>query len=156
MRPIFIFWLMISCWIHATETNNTIESMASTSNTAVVYDFKHLSHAYENYHEGVEVAKKTGKNLFVLFISDHCRWCKKLQATTLLDPQLLQRLNEEFVVVVLERDRSEYPSIFKIRGVPTVYMMSNQEKIYVERMGYFKDPKDYTKWFNYVKIESEL
>jgi len=33
--------------------------------------------------------------------------------------------------------------------------VSEDEDIYTEIIGYHKDPKDYIKWFNYVKIERE-
>ncbi len=157
MKIVLLLGLMLSFGLGSVDEPNVEGNQSKiTSESNRTATFRQLSHAYGTYQEALEVAKKENKNLFILFESEQCRWCKKLQKTTLLDPLLLKRLNEEFVVAILERDKSEYPKQFQIKGVPTVYMMSNQEKIYVERMGYHKDPKDYTKWFNYVKIESEL
>ncbi len=132
------------------------DTQKESSNPDKAIALAKISKVYVDYEVALNVAKEEKKNIFILFQTEHCRWCKKLKATTLQDSVLTERLNNEFVVLVLDKEKSEYPSTFKIKGVPTVYMISNKGVIFVERVGYYENPKDYTKWFDYVKIESGL
>jgi hypothetical protein len=39
--------------------------------------------------------------------------------------------------------------------VPNIFLVSEDEKIYTNIIGYHKNMRDYIKWLNYVKIERE-
>jgi thioredoxin-related protein len=110
---------------------------------------------YTNYEEGLAAAKKENKALFILFSTKYCRWCNKLKETTLKDSEIIRRLNEEFIVLFLDRDNNSYPKKYKVRGVPALYLTDKNEEIFTTIVGYHKNPKDYLKWFNYIKIELE-
>jgi len=150
MKKIFIL-LVIFTFFACSDTEK--KSMVTATESTLLPG---ISKVYVDYQEALDAAKMSNKNMFILFQTEGCRWCKKLKATTLQDPTLIQQLNESFVVLVLDRDKSQYPDQYHVGGVPTVYMVSNKGEIYVERVGYRKDPKAYSKWFEYVKIESGL
>jgi len=110
---------------------------------------------FNNYKEAVEIAKEQKKPLFILFTKENCRWCKKLKLDLIEKNDLKDRLQEEFIVLYLDKNRDEFPPKYKIEGVPSVFLVSENEDIYTQIIGYHKDSKDYTKWFKYVKIERE-
>lgn len=112
-----------------------------------------LAVIYTNYDEAFSVAKKENKAVFILFYTDYCRWCIKLKETTLKDKELKSQLEKEFVILFLNKNRDTYPKKYKIRGVPAVYMTDKNEEVFTSMIGYHQDPKDYLKWFNYIKTE---
>ncbi len=110
---------------------------------------------YTDYNKAFSIAKKEDKAVFILFYTQHCRWCTKLKKTTMQDPEVISRLNKEFIVLYLDRDNSLYSNKYKVKNIPTVYMTDKNENILTSIVGYHKNPKDYIKWFNYIKIELE-
>ncbi|MBU1666891.1 thioredoxin family protein [bacterium] len=110
---------------------------------------------YSNYAEAFKTAKAENKAVFILFATEYCRWCTKLKQTTLKDPKIVSRLAKEYVVLFLDRDKSTYPSKYRVKGVPAVYFTDKNEEIFTSMVGYHKDPQDYIKWFNYIQVELE-
>ena len=115
-------------------------------NTTVVDEYKmgQVSKIYYNYDEALNLAKEEKKNLFILFQRNDCPWCRKLQTTTLQDEALTKQLNEEYVVLILDRDKTiTYPKTYNVIGVPAVYLVDTNEKVHVIEQGYNEDPKNY-------------
>ncbi len=112
-----------------------------------------INKIYINYKEALEVAKRSNKPIFILFITKPCRWCRKLKETTFRDEEIVKRLNSDFVVLLLDKNYSEYPSKYNITAVPNLYIINKEEEIFTSIVGYHKNPHDYIKWFDYVKVE---
>jgi len=142
--------LFISC-----STNETRENNSSNSTQSKTSILKISNESEEDIAEIFSIAKTENKPLFILFSTEYCRWCTKLKETTLKDSELKSRLEDEFVVLFLDRDRDQYPNKYRVKGVPAVYMTDKNEEIFTSMVGYHKDPKDYIKWFNYIKVELE-
>lgn len=132
-----------------TLTTNNHTSTKQSSNLSTLGN----NTIYTNYEEAFQRAKADNRAVFILFSTEYCRWCTKLKETTLKNPQLLSRLNQEYVVLFLDRDKSQYPSKYRVKGVPVVYMTDKNEEIFTSMVGYHKNPQDYIKWFDYIKIE---
>ena len=79
-----------------------------------------------SYDQALLKAKKEGKPLMVLITSEQCRWCRKLEATTLQDDEIVARINTTFQAVNVIKDKSIYPKSLSAKMVP---------------MSYFLDPK---------------
>ncbi|MDO9207476.1 MAG: thioredoxin family protein [Sulfuricurvum sp.] len=79
-----------------------------------------------SYDQALLKAKKEGKPLMVLITSEQCRWCRKLEATTLQDDEVVARINTTFQAVNVIKDKSIYPKNLSAKMVP---------------MSYFLDPK---------------
>lgn len=78
------------------------------------------------YEQGLEKAKKTNKPLLVLITSEQCKWCRKLESTTLRDKKIVGHINNKFEAVNVIKDNSIYPKGLAAKTVP---------------MSYFIDPK---------------
>ncbi len=147
--------LFVSCSGSEEEENkslNSTKSKATLSKTAEPSK-NDRSQIYTNYKEAFAAAKTENRAVFILFSTEYCRWCTKLKKTTLEDAEIKAQLKKEFIVLFLDRDQDQYPSKYKIKGVPAVYMTDQNEEIFTSMVGYHKNPGDYLKWFNYIQIE---
>ncbi|MCS4435677.1 protein-disulfide reductase DsbD family protein [Aquiflexum gelatinilyticum] len=104
----------------ATHDFNVMESRAGVVTTdnqlgeiPKYADFLHFPHGiqgYFDYKQALAAAQKQGKPLFIDFTGHGCVNCREMEALVWSDPQVLQRLKEDFVMVALYIDeRYELP-----------------------------------------------
>jgi thiol:disulfide interchange protein DsbD len=96
------------------DINTIVRENSSTSvksdrykNTAKYSDFLHLPHGlqgYFDYEEGLAAAKEQGKPVFIDFTGHGCVNCREMESNVWSDPQVLKRLNEEYIVIALYVD----------------------------------------------------
>ncbi|MFZ5972982.1 MAG: protein-disulfide reductase DsbD family protein [Bacteroidota bacterium] len=76
-------------------------------------DFLHLPHGltgYFDYEQALACARQQGKPLFIDFTGHGCTNCREMEAVVWSDPQVLERLKNDFVVVALYvDDKTELP-----------------------------------------------
>ena len=76
-------------------------------------EFLHLPHGlrgYFDYDQALACARKLNKPLFIDFTGHGCTNCREMEATVWSDPQVLERLQKDFVVVALYvDDKTELP-----------------------------------------------
>ncbi|GAA4000487.1 cytochrome c biogenesis protein CcdA [Hymenobacter fastidiosus] len=76
-------------------------------------DFLELPHGLQGYfdlEQARRCAREQGKPVFIDFTGHACVNCRKMEATVWSDPQVLQRLRENYVVVALYvDDKTELP-----------------------------------------------
>ena len=141
--------LFVSC-----SQNDEKQSTNHESNT--VTTMSNIDKVYSNYKEAFLIAQQKNRPMFILFTTKYCRWCRKLKETTLKDQEIVKRLNNEFIVLLLDKDHSTYPSKYNITAVPTIYITNKDEEVFTSIVGYHKNPHDYIKWFNYVRVELSI
>jgi|UniRef100_UPI004048758F thiol:disulfide interchange protein len=86
----------------------------STSTETVLYgDLLKIPHGipgYFDYEQALAAAKREGKPLLIDFTGHGCVNCRKMEENVWVDPQVLKRLKEDFVMVALYIDeRLELP-----------------------------------------------
>jgi thiol:disulfide interchange protein DsbD len=86
----------------------------STSTELIKYGDRlkipHGIQGYFDYEQALEVAKREGKPLLIDFTGHGCVNCRKMEENVWVDPQVLKRLKEDFVMVALYIDeRLELP-----------------------------------------------
>jgi thiol:disulfide interchange protein len=78
-------------------------------------DFLHLPHGlrgYFDYDQALACARQQNKPLFIDFTGHGCTNCREMEANVWSDPQVLQRLKENYVVVALYvDDKTELPEV---------------------------------------------
>jgi thiol:disulfide interchange protein DsbD len=76
-------------------------------------DFLHLPHGLEgyfDYEQALACARQQNKPLFIDFTGHGCTNCREMEAVVWSDPQVLERLKNDFVVVALYvDDKTELP-----------------------------------------------
>lgn len=90
------------------ENGTTGTSEVNTLDEVPKYaDFLHFPHGiqgYFDYKQALAAAKKQGKPLFIDFTGHGCVNCREMEARVWSDPQVLQRLKNDFVMVALYID----------------------------------------------------
>ena len=56
------------------------------------------------YDEGVKLAKEKNLHVFVNFTTAWCGWCKRMNKTTFLVPEIVKLLNEDFVPIKVDAE----------------------------------------------------
>ncbi len=70
-------------------------------------DFLHLPHGlsgYFDYQQALACAREQNKPLFIDFTGHGCTNCREMEAVVWSDPQVLERLRNDYVVVALYVD----------------------------------------------------
>lgn len=57
--------------------------------------------------EAVALNKKKKKKFFIDLYTDWCGWCKKMDASTFVDPVIVEYMNENFYAVKLDAETSD-------------------------------------------------
>jgi len=91
----------------------------------------------DTYDQAQAKAKKESKPLMVLITSEQCRWCRKFEATTLQDEDVITKLNTKFVSVHVTRDKSNYPKNLTAKMVPMHYFLNGEGKVIYSIPGYW-------------------
>lgn len=82
-------------------------------------------------------AKKESKPMLVIITTEQCRWCRKLEATTLSDDEVISKINSRFVPVHVTRDKSIYPKNLTAKMVPMSYFLDANGNIIHSIPGYW-------------------
>ncbi len=90
----------------------------------------------DDYDKALIQANKENKFVYVLITSDSCRWCRKFEQTTLIDMDIEDRLEEEYVTVHLSRGHNAIPAKFKTSPVPRHYFLDSNGNILYDTLGY--------------------
>jgi len=76
-------------------------------------DFLHLPHGlkgYFDYEQALACARQQNKPIFIDFTGHGCTNCREMEAVVWSDPNVLQRLNDDYVVLALYvDDKTELP-----------------------------------------------
>lgn len=77
-----------------------------------------------SYDTALSKAKKESKPLMVLITTEECRWCRKLENTTMQDEEIIARINAKFQAVNVTKDKSIYPKNLTAKMVPMSYFIN--------------------------------
>ncbi len=59
------------------------------------------------WEEAIEMNKENPKKIFIDVYTDWCGWCKRMDATTFTDPEIVQYINEHFYAIKLDAEMKE-------------------------------------------------
>lgn len=91
----------------------------------------------DTYEQAQAKAKKESKPILVIITSEQCRWCRKLESTTLADNEIVSKINTQFAAVHVTRDKSVYPKNLTAKMVPMSYFLDSTGKILYSMPGYW-------------------
>jgi thiol:disulfide interchange protein len=150
-------------------------------------DFLHLPHGlkgYFDYDQALACARQQNKPLFIDFTGHGCTNCREMEAVVWSDPEVLRRLQNDFVIVALYiDDKTELPEkewytsaydkkVKKTIGKqnadlqitnlnnnaqPFYVLLGNDERVLVSPYGYDKSTESFVKFLDEAKKKfSEL
>ena len=113
----------------------------------------------EEYDIAHAKAVKENKIFYVFIVSESCRWCRKMEETTMLDNEIIDRLNKDYISVELIRGFDDYPDSLQAKMVPKHYFLTPDEKKIYAVPGYWSTEDfssildDVTKRFKKIKAK---
>ncbi|MBU1642081.1 DUF255 domain-containing protein [bacterium] len=103
-----------------------------------------------NFEAAKAKAQKEDKVIYVLITSETCRWCRKLESTTLKDTAVIENVNSNFAAVALTRGKDKYPKRLKAPMVPMSYFLTPEGRVIYSVPGYW-EKEDYLSMMNDVE-----
>lgn len=90
----------------------------------------------KDYPAGLALAQKTGKPLLLSFHSPDCGWCKKMDAETFTDPQVLD-LSYRFLCVRLDSELdSKIVAQYHVLDFPQTILADEHGRVLLKVPGY--------------------
>lgn len=88
-----------------------------------------------DYDAALKQAQKEKKMVYLFIGADVCRWCERFKDMTLSKKHVIERLNQEYVLLYMSRDRHKIPNKFTTQGVPRHYFLKSDGTIIYEDRG---------------------
>ncbi len=92
-----------------------------------------------SYEELVKEASRKGKPYMVDFYTSWCGYCRKLDQTTFRDAQVVEALNNGFLVLKVNAEQGEGPRLarqFRVTGFPTMLFFDSKGNLKGKIPGY--------------------
>ncbi len=84
----------------------------------------------KDYNNARKEASENGKPLLLVFSTENCFHCRRLDQSTFRDLKVIQLLNEEFIPLKVDVNREpKLSSVLRIQAYPTMILASNDGKI---------------------------
>jgi thioredoxin-related protein len=109
---------------------------------------------WQNYNDGIAMVEKKSQKLLINFYSDGCKYCKVMDEKTFKDAAVVSYINRHFIPVrVNSATEQKIAEIFKIRGVPDTWFMSETKEVIGHRPG-FIPPETMIMFLKYIHTDS--
>lgn len=76
-----------------------------------------------SYHEAVEKAKKTKKNIMLVLVSNYCPWCRKFEQRVLSKYDVNKLVHENYIPLILNKEKDDFPAKYNKAFSPIVYFI---------------------------------
>jgi len=94
---------------------------------------------YYKYEDGLKKAEADSLHVAIVFETDWCGWCKKMDKTTLSDPKIIELINENFVAIKVNGDkRRDLTKSFGVKGYPATWFLKHDGTRLAPIQGYWK------------------
>ncbi len=81
------------------------------------------------YNEGMQLARKEGKKVFLHFWAEWCGYCTRMRNETFTDKSVISYLDQNFIAVRVDFDREQrIAAQYKVRGLPDTYFLTEEGK----------------------------
>ncbi|WP_345974693.1 DUF255 domain-containing protein [Sulfurimonas sp. HSL3-7] len=91
----------------------------------------------DSFAEAKAKAQKEDKIIYALITSETCRWCRKLESTTLEEEKVVENVNTKYAAVALTRGKDTYPPCLKAPMVPMSYFLTPEGRVLYSVPGYW-------------------
>jgi thioredoxin-related protein len=97
---------------------------------------------YKSWEKALKAAKKTNKLIFLDAYTSWCAPCKRMEATTFKNAEVIKALNEKFIPIKLNMERGEGIALaknYRIGGYPTLLFIDAEGKMLHSEAGFKND-----------------
>jgi len=93
--------------------------------------------SWYSFQEGMALAEKEKKKVFIHFYATWCPSCKKMEKETFRNTAVITYLNKNYISIKVNTDaESALSSEFGVRGVPDNWFLSEASKPITSQPGY--------------------
>lgn len=83
----------------------------------------------KDFNSAVTKAKRANKPIMFVFSNHGCKWCVHLEKTTFQNPNVIARLNQDFISVIAYADARDYvPRELWLPGTPGIWFLNSDGK----------------------------
>jgi len=126
-----------------------------------------------DYDDGLKLAQKSGKKIFLEFTAKWCGYCKRMHATTFKDPDVIKMFADNYINVSVDGDSPDTLNIdglittqkamareWRVSGYPTYWFVTPTQEKLASITGYrpkeaLYDILDYMKDETYKTVKFE-
>lgn len=109
---------------------------------------------WRQYHDGIRIAKKENKKVFLHFRTAWCRYCAQMEAVTFKDLSVVRFLNTYFVSIKVDGDKeTSIVKSYKVPGYPDNRFLDEKAKA-VYRLPGFSEPVAFLFFLEYIQTDS--
>lgn len=92
-----------------------------------------------NYKQGMSLAKKENKRVYLHFYTDWCSYCKEMEQKTFRNRSVINLLNKDFVAIRVNTNKNaKVAGKYNIRPVPDNWFLSASGKKLRNFLGYYE------------------
>src|SRR5512143_3633675 len=115
------------------------------------------------YEDALVKARKEGKFVMVDFYATWCKWCKKLEKETYVDPRVAEAIKADFVPVKIDAESSkavihemhqmtmtELADLFGVKSYPAIWFL-DKDGVKADMLNGYLPPEDFLKYLAYIK-----
>lgn len=90
-----------------------------------------------SFEQGISLVENEQKKLLVNFYADWCTYCKEMDEKTFKDPAVISFINKNFIPIRVDSEKDQKTAkLFRVRGLPDTWFMSETKEIIGHRAGY--------------------
>jgi len=116
-----IFLLVLIVFVAVMSQTIRDKSVIASSNVSSSSEFKWNT----DLSATLQDAKKINKSVFVDFYADWCPYCRELDENTFSDPQIQQKLVQNYLLVKINVDQNPASSSqYKVYSLPTLLVLN--------------------------------
>ena len=82
-----------------------------------------------DYDKALSLAKAQKKDVYLFVGADECRWCDRFIQMTLSKKEVIKKLEVDYILLYMSRDKHNIPKKFERYGVPRHYFLTSDGKI---------------------------
>jgi len=108
MKYIFIIFstIFLLSFSHVV-TSQTVDAKSPTVSQPVNKTTPVKKIKWMSFEQAYQLNKKKPKKIFIDVYTDWCGWCKRMDATTFIDPVIVEYMNKNFYCVKMDAERKD-------------------------------------------------
>ncbi len=103
-----------------------------------------------SYKEGMTLAKKKNKRVYLHFYTEWCEYCDEMKKSTFRNPSVVKMLNSDFIAIRVDTTKNhKVAAKYNIRPVPDNWFLSPDGNKLRNFLGYY-EPDQFVTVLRYV------
>ncbi len=127
-------------------TMPSLKGKISTEDIEIIsnfaYDFDPKAYAKKSvanlpFEKVLQKAQREDKIILIEAVAPHCRYCKKMQEGTLVEPSIVAALKKDFITLIVDVSKDELPLDLSVHMTPSFFFIfpkQGSDKVKIKRI----------------------